>query len=602
MTRRKAVVAACLALLAASSRAAKPAFDPASLRRSTEPITIVSPGPAESLPFLRNKWVMGSVSTPTAKFEINGQAVEVHPGGGFLAFLPVQAGTFTFNCVLAQNGSTATYARSVFISSPTAMLAGRKLEIDPTSLWPSADMDLRPGEWALARMKATPGQKGFFRFSRRAWLPMKEIDPALGTYEGVYVVKPGESADPAPLEYRVGTGWKAAEAHSAGKVTLDPGTLAIAMVKDANPVNIYSNPGEGPFLVAFPQTSLIINGRSGGASRVALSGGQVGWIDTKFLDFQPNVIPPHPATDTVGVKNGDAGGVSVNIGLTERAPFSIEEADDLHSLTVRLHYTAVHTNWIVYSSTDDFVKEVRVKQEGAGVTAVTIRLNPDRSLWGYHASYSGRSLRVEVRPAPTLARSGSPLSGLRVIVDPGHMPSASGRFGPLGTTEMDANYAIAKAVEKLLLAEGAKPVMTRTSPSDEVGLADRARIAWENKGDLFISVHNNGLNDAENPFPMHGYQIFYYHPHSLALGQAVYRSYQRESKLRDEKLRFGDYLVVRIPEMPSVLTESAYMNYPDQEVLLSDPEYQLGMAKTIVSGIKSFLDDERARQRTRRKP
>lgn len=581
-------------------QAAESAVDFAALRRSTEPISIVSPEPNQVLPNIRNKWVMGSVSDPKAKFEINGQTVAVHPGGGFLAWLPVQNGTFTFNSSLTRDGSTSTYQSSVFITPAPAPLPGRPLAIDGSSLWPSGEMELRPGDWALARMKATPGQKTQFRLPKHPWQPLAEVDASLGIYEGTYVVKPGEEAEAGAVEYRVGSGWSPVAARSRGKVAINPGTLAVATVKGPNSIAVYSGPNEGAFLYAQPGVKLIINGRSNGFSRVALSGGQVGWVESKNIEFLPaNAYPPRAATDTVSVKSAE-NAVSVRIGLTERVPFSIEESDDLKLLTVRLHYTEIHTNWIVYASTDDFVREVRVKQESGGIAAVTIRLNPGKTLWGYHPQYTGSSLKIDLRQAPVLARApASPLAGLRVVVDPGHMPSAPGRIGPRGTLEGTANFAIAKAVETRLLKEGAKPILTRVSNEEEVGLADRARIAWEKNGDLFVSIHNNGLDESENPFlSVHGYQIFYYHPHSMALAQAIYRSYQQKMNLRDERLRFGDYLVLRISEMPSVLTESAYMNYPDQEFKLLDPKFQAGLAETIVMGIKAFLEEERSRQRT----
>lgn len=595
------VLSACLG--APALQAAGASRDLASLRVSTEPISIISPAAGEILPNIRNRWVMGSVSDPTAALEINGQKIDVHPGGGFLAWLPVQTGTFTFNCSLASSGTTTTYQRAIFISPPPEPLAPRPLAISEASLWPSGDMDLRPGDWILARMKATPGQKARFRLRGRPWTDMREVDSALGLYEGADAVKPGEAGKAAQVEYKLGSGWGAAQARSAGKVSIDPGTLAIATVKELNPVNIYSHPNEGPFLQAYPDTPLIINGRADEFSRVALSAGQTGWIESRHLAPQPaGAFPPRATTDTISVRD-DENGASVRIGLTERVPVSIEEADDLQSLTARLHYTSVRTNWIVYASVSGVIKEVRVKQEAGGIAAVTIQLAADKTLWGYHAQYSGKALKIDVRPAPAFARPpASPLAGLRVILDPGHMPASPGRIGPLGTLEMDANYALAKAVEALLLKQGAKPLVTRAGPADEVGLAERARIAWENRGDLFVSIHNNGLNAAENPFnPVHGYQIFYYHTHSLALAQAVYRSYQKNVDLSDERLRFGDYLVLRITEMPSILTETAYMNYPDQEAMLADPKFQSKIAKTIVSGMLSFLDGERTRQRTRPK-
>ena len=57
----------------------------------------------------------------------------------------------------------------------------------------------------------------------------------------------------------------------------------------------------------------------------------------------------------------------------------------------------------------------------------------------------------------------------------------------------------------------------------------------------------------------------------------------------DEGLRYGDYRVVRLTWMPSILTESAYMIFPDQEELLNTAAFQDQLASTISEGILNFV-------------
>jgi N-acetylmuramoyl-L-alanine amidase len=250
----------------------------------------------------------------------------------------------------------------------------------------------------------------------------------------------------------------------------------------------------------------------------------------------------------------------------------------------------MHTNWIVYNSTDDFIDEVRLKQETSDIVALTVRLKPGHKLWGFWPVWDGNALRLDLKKPPRMVK-GNPLAGVRIFLDPGHMPSAPGALGPLGTKEMDVNLAIALEASKLLAKEGAVPLLSRESSSDEVSLVDRPKLAVERRADVFVSVHNNFLGGETNPFKggPHGYSIFYYHPHSLALARAVYEAYPKRVPLAGEDLRFGDLLVCRLSAMPAILTESAYLIFPDQEALLLDPGFRLKVAQSIVDGLRAFL-------------
>lgn len=567
--------------------------------RSSAPIVVTYPAEKAFLPQLTDEFIYGYVANPLAAFTINGQTVTVHSNGAYLAWLPVQPGTFTFTCKIEFSQETTSYQRTVFITPPPQPLPAQPLTIDQSSLWPASDLELRSGDWINIRLRATPGQTAQFRLPKRGWRPLVETNPALGIYEAAYWVGPQEELAPSPVEFRLGSGFSSVRAKSPGKVTLTSAQPTIAVVRGGAIIPIKAGLGAGQFVNAAGGTRLMVTGRMGNDARVALSPGISGYLETKNMDFlSGGVRPPRAFTDTIGLKSTD-GATAVRIGLTERVPFSIDESEDLRSITIHLHNTLIHTNWIVYGAADDFVGEVRFKQESSDIAAVSIILNPGKTLWGTHAQFDGNSLRVELRHPPRLAPApASALLGVKVFLDSGHTPSAPGEnIGPLGTREMDLNFALTKAVESRLIRQGAKPLLSRNTNEDEALLADRPRWAWEKKADLFISIHNNNLSDGSNPFSApHGYSTFYYHPHSLALAQELQRAYQQRVPFPDEKLRFGDLLVLRMTEMPAALTESAYLNLPEQEQEMLDPAFRGKVADAIVFGLRSFLEKERARQ------
>ena len=287
-----------------------------------------------------------------------------------------------------------------------------------------------------------------------------------------------------------------------------------------------------------------------------------------------------------------SGVASIRVSLTERVPFDVLVDEDLAGLTLRLYSTTGHTNWIAYEGEDDFVDHVRWRQEETGVVAVRVKLKKGRKLWGQHARYDwGASLRLDIRKPPRIDPK-RPLAGLRVMLDPGHMPSAPGAIGPLGTKEMDANFALAEAMAARLEKEGAVPLLTKSSASDEVSLVDRPRLALDRSADLFVSVHNNALPDGANPFVKpRGFTLFYYHPQSLPLARALHASYRARVPLPDEGLEWGNLLVARLSAIPAVLVENAYMMLPEHEAMLNEPAFRDRVAQAAVAGIRAFVRD-----------
>jgi N-acetylmuramoyl-L-alanine amidase len=163
--------------------------------------------------------------------------------------------------------------------------------------------------------------------------------------------------------------------------------------------------------------------------------------------------------------------------------------------------------------------------------------------------------------------------------------------------EKDANLAIAKCLEKKLLAEKAEVIMLRTG-SENVALYDRPKLAWAAAGDVLLSVHNNALPEGANPFERNGYGVYYYHRQSQGLAEEIHGAYGevfggpargRNVSLRDDGLHYGNLALARTPQMPSVLTESAYIIWPPEESLLKTETFQCDCAEAMVRGLKRFV-------------
>ncbi len=218
-------------------------------RVSTEPVTFVWP-PEGTAVSGEGTFVLGSVASATVPFRINGTTVNVHRDGGFLAYLPISAGTFTFRAELdLPTGSTVAERRILANAPPVAL--GDKDALDEASLAPRADLDLRPGDWVTARARGLPGKKVRVRIGKGPWRDLRETAP--GAYDLAWPVAADDEFGPDALEYELKDGWSKSHGHSAGRVSAAPRSTWLAQVRPnaAGFAAVKTGPANG--FLAFPR-------------------------------------------------------------------------------------------------------------------------------------------------------------------------------------------------------------------------------------------------------------------------------------------------------------------------------------------------------------
>jgi N-acetylmuramoyl-L-alanine amidase len=233
-----------------------------------------------------------------------------------------------------------------------------------------------------------------------------------------------------------------------------------------------------------------------------------------------------------------------------------------------------------------------------------------------------------------LAKTSVPLSAQlgmkarRVVIDAGHGGKDTGALGKRGVREKDVSLAIAKRLEKRLRALGFEVVQTRTDDR-YVSLDDRARIANEAKGDLFLSIHCNSarrrnlggietwtLNVAANRYAAR-LSAFENAGSAARLSdlrliladlakkadtteaRELARSVQaqlvrtvraRVGPVRDHGVKQALFYVLLGTKMPSILVETAFLSNADEEKRLKSARYQEATAEAIARGVKDYLD------------
>ena len=76
---------------------------------------------------------------------------------------------------------------------------------------------------------------------------------------------------------------------------------------------------------------------------------------------------------------------------------------------------------------------------------------------------------------------------------------------------------------------------------------------------------------------------------SLELGKLVLGRIGRVGKLHKRQVEQAGFAVLKAPDIPSILVETAFISNPDEEAKLRDPDYQQQLVKAIASGIKRYF-------------
>ena len=174
-----------------------------------------------------------------------------------------------------------------------------------------------------------------------------------------------------------------------------------------------------------------------------------------------------------------------------------------------------------------------------------------------------------------------------VVLDPGHGGSADGAEYD-GVKEKDLSLSVALRTAKLLEDSGLTVLMTRTDDRD-VGLYERTDLANGQGADLFVSIHCNA--SLENNAALGVYTCAYREESAgWELAETLYRAMQEAAGAP----AFGmeprpDLAVLRTSAMPAALVECGFMSTPEELALLTQPEYQAGLARGIADGILAYL-------------
>jgi N-acetylmuramoyl-L-alanine amidase len=200
-----------------------------------------------------------------------------------------------------------------------------------------------------------------------------------------------------------------------------------------------------------------------------------------------------------------------------------------------------------------------------------------------------------------------PLSGKVICVDPGHGGTALTdhyRVGLAGEREEWVNLRVGLLLQKMLEEKGAKVIMTRTKDTI-VTLPARAKLAVDNKADLFVSIHHNATADTSVNFP-----IIYFHGNdsenmaSVAFGRLLAKNLVK-TLYKNKVSRKGNYVslvsdftvfaeagasVLRNSYgIPAVLAEASFFTNTSEEQKLKQADHNRDEAMAYTAAMELFF-------------
>jgi N-acetylmuramoyl-L-alanine amidase len=246
-------------------------------------------------------------------------------------------------------------------------------------------------------------------------------------------------------------------------------------------------------------------------------------------------------------------------------------------------------------------------------------------------------------PSPPSAATQAKIDRLVVVaLDPGHGGEDPGAIGPSGLREKDVVLAIALQLRDRINARPGMRAMLTRDGDYFVPLQDRVRKARRVQADLFVSIHADAfitpkargasvfalsqggatstaarwMADRENAADMvGGVNLKSRHADvlrtlldmsttaqikdSLRIGGEVLGQIGKVGRLHKPRVEQASFAVLKAPDIPSILVETAFISNPEEEAKLRDPRYQRELVEALTGGIGRYFAKNPPLARTR---
>jgi N-acetylmuramoyl-L-alanine amidase len=291
------------------------------------------------------------------------------------------------------------------------------------------------------------------------------------------------------------------------------------------------------------------------------------------------------------------------------------------------------------------LKDVRTGRHGRDGVRVVFDLNAEAHPKSFLLKPDGKDgyrLVVDLYPkgghkpvaTPAVAHEDLFTGSRKVVVaiDAGHGGVDPGAHGHHGTLEKNITLKVARDLAKLVDAQpGMTAVLTRTGDYF-VPLKRRYQIARQHNADVFVSIHADAfrdsdargssvwvlsprgktseaarwLADGQNRADLIGVSLDdkddtlaavlldlqqgYAMQASTTVARNVFNALAKLGPTHRDHIEHANFVVLRSPDVPSILVETAFITNPAEERKLKNPAHLEKLAKAILGGVKNYFE------------
>ncbi|WP_114417266.1 N-acetylmuramoyl-L-alanine amidase [Marinospirillum perlucidum] len=245
----------------------------------------------------------------------------------------------------------------------------------------------------------------------------------------------------------------------------------------------------------------------------------------------------------------------------------------------------------------------------------------------------GESRIDEAPPRETLPREQRQVV---IAIDPGHGGEDPGAIGPSGTLEKDVVWELSRRLADIINEDPAfEAILTRTGDY-YIGLRQRVELARRARADLFLSIHADAyrspepqgtsvyvlsqrgassesarwLADSENRADLIGgvegvltlgdkdetlagvlvdLSMTATLSESMKAGSRVLTNMGRVNRLHRRSVEQAGFVVLKSPDLPSMLIEAGFISNPQEERRLQDPAFQQRLGQQIAAAVREYF-------------
>ncbi len=399
--------------------------------------------------------------------------------------------------------------------------------------------------------------------SRGVWGFLVEAQPG----ENTFTLRQGDREASVTFTLRQSS-WTPAAPVSDGTEPAQPGQklritapMASVLEDPANPDSIAMTCYEGALAQVHGSVPITLSGKKTYAYQ--LEPGQYVLAKNCELVDEPNASFTGVSVETL--ENGD----QILHLQGQGTPLYYHNWED-NSLTLTFLSASFSGQWPAETG---FVKSFEAGEEPDGFS-VTMNFSEDQPLWGYHVEYTENGTQIVLKAAPALSDAETgPLTGITVLLDPGHGDDDTGAMGcagPAAPQEKDVNLAVATAAKHRLEQLGATVVMSRTDDTF-YSLDQRLHQLNTTRPDFFISIHHNSAPlDRDLNANDGGVEAYWFYTEGKPLAKNLVEAVGSATGRRQRGNFYNYFYVTRSNICPAVLLETGFMTVPAEYEKVAD--------------------------------